>query len=185
MAVAPLTPNEQAELNRLLEENAEIKERIRIINEKIALATGSERDDLEAMAQTEKIRLRLQGDSVKELQKRQQFLDYEQDAMQSLASMSHGALKVLQKQTAGGNTLFSLTAKIIQRKEAELQLETNLNNWSKVFGGNYSAQVFDGLNEFNVWIPEEFKKFWYKSFNYTIKTYNSHWPDVYPSSDCY
>ena len=41
MAVAPLTPNEQEELNRLLEENAEIKERIRIINEKIALATGS------------------------------------------------------------------------------------------------------------------------------------------------
>ena len=52
MAVAPLTPNEQEELNRLLEENAEIKERIRVINEKIALATGSERDDLEAMAQT-------------------------------------------------------------------------------------------------------------------------------------
>ena len=74
MAVAPLTPNEQEELNRLLEENAEIKERIRIINEKIALATGSERDDLEAMAQTEKIRLRLQGDSVKELKKREKFL---------------------------------------------------------------------------------------------------------------
>ena len=123
MAVAPLTPNEQAELNRLLEENAEIKERIRIINEKIALATGSERDDLEAMAQTEKIRLRLQSDSAKELKKRQKFLEEEESSMESLASMSHGALKVLQKQTAGGNTLFSLTAKILQRKEAELQLE--------------------------------------------------------------
>ena len=78
MAVAPLTPNEQEELNRLLEENAEIKERIRILNEKIALATGSERDDLEAMAQTEKIRLRLQTDSAKELKKRQKFLEDEE-----------------------------------------------------------------------------------------------------------
>ena len=46
---APLTPAEQAELNRLLEENAEIKERIRVINEKIATAQGSEKDDLERM----------------------------------------------------------------------------------------------------------------------------------------
>ena len=123
MAVAPLTPNEQAELNRLLEENAEIKERIRILNEKIALATGSERDDLEAMAQTEKIRLRLQTDSAKELKKRQKFLEDEESSMESLASMSHGALKVLQKQASGANTLASLTNKILERKEAELQLE--------------------------------------------------------------
>lgn len=123
MAVAPLTPNEQAELNRLLEENAEIKERIRVINEKIALATGSERDDLEAMAQTEKIRLRLQTDSAKELKKRQKFLEDEEASMESLASMSHGALKVLQKQASGANTLASLTNKILERKEAELQLE--------------------------------------------------------------
>ena len=98
MAVAPLTPNEQEELNRLLEENAEIKERIRVINEKIALATGSERDDLEAMAQTEKIRLRLQSDSVKGLKKRQEFLDYEESALSSLANMSSGTLYVLKKQ---------------------------------------------------------------------------------------
>ena len=123
MAVAPLTPNEQAELNRLLEENVEIKERIRILNEKIALATGSERDDLEAMAQTEKIRLRLQTDSAKELKKRQKFLEDEEASMESLASMSHGALKVLQKQASGANTLASLTNKILERKEAELQLE--------------------------------------------------------------
>ena len=64
-------------------------------------------------------------------------------------------------------------------------LETNVNNWSKVFGGNYINQVFDGINEFSVWTPEEYKNFWCKAFNYQIKRYNSHWPDVYPSSDCY
>ena len=123
MAVAPLTPADQAELNRLLEENAEIKERIRIINEKIALATGSERDELEGMVQTEKIRLRLQTDSAKGLKKRQEYLDYEESSLTSLANMSKGALSVLKKQTAGANTLSSLTATILARKEAELQLE--------------------------------------------------------------
>ena len=120
---APLTPGEQAELNRLLEENAEIKERIRIINEKIALATGSERDELENMGKTEKIRLRLQTDSAKGLKKRQEYLDYEESSLTSLANMSKGALSVLKKQTVGANTLSSLTAKILERKEAELQLE--------------------------------------------------------------
>jgi hypothetical protein len=123
MAVAPLTPADQAELNRLLEENAEIKERIRIINEKIALATGSERDELEGMVQTEKIRLRLQTDSAKGLKKRQEYLDYEESSLTSLANMSKGALSVLKKQTVGANTLSSLTATILARKEAELQLE--------------------------------------------------------------
>lgn len=123
MAIAPLTPNEQAELNRLLEENAQISDRIRIINEKIALAVGSERDELEAMMEQEKIRLRLQQDSAKELKKRQEYLDYEETTLSSLASMSHSALGVLKKQTIGANTLSSLTAKILERKEAELQLE--------------------------------------------------------------
>ena len=123
MAVSPLTPNEQAELNRLLEENAEIKERIRVINEKIATATGSERADLERIMASEKNRLLMQADSAKQLKRRQKFLEDEEASMESLASMSHGALKVLQKQASGANTLASLTNKILERKEAELQLE--------------------------------------------------------------
>ena len=75
MAVAPLTPAEQAELNRLLEENAEIKERIRILNEKIATAQGREKEELESMMASEKLRLRLQTDYTKGLKKRQEFLE--------------------------------------------------------------------------------------------------------------
>ena len=123
MAVAPLTPNEQEELNRLLEENAEIKERIRIINEKIALATGSERDDLEAMAQTEKIRLRLQTDSVKEFKKRQKFLDEEKSITAQIVNLSHGANKVLNRQNTQYNSIASISAEIIKRKEEELSLD--------------------------------------------------------------
>jgi len=123
MAVAPLTPNEQAELNRLLEENAEIKERIRIINEKIALATGSERDDLEAMAQTEKIRLRLQGDSVKELQKREKFLEEEESITKRILNISGGANKVLNRQNTQYSSIASISAEIIKRKEEELSLD--------------------------------------------------------------
>jgi hypothetical protein len=123
MAVAPLTPNEQAELNRLLEENAEIKERIRIINEKIALATGSERDDLEAMAQTEKIRLRLQTDSVKEFKKRQKFLDEEKSITAQIVNLSHGANKVLNRHNTQYSSIASISAEIIKRKEEELSLD--------------------------------------------------------------
>jgi len=123
MAVAPLTPNEQEELNRLLEENAEIKERIRVINEKIALATGSERDDLEAMAQTEKIRLRLQSDSVKELKKREKFLDEEKSITAQIVNLSHGANKVLNRQNTQYSSIASISAEIIKRKEEELSLD--------------------------------------------------------------
>jgi len=123
MAVAPLTPNEQAELNRLLEENAEIKERIRVINEKIALATGSERDDLEAMAQTEKIRLRLQGDSAKELQKREKFHEEEESITKRILNISGGANKVLNRQNTQYSSIASISAEIIKRKEEELSLD--------------------------------------------------------------
>ena len=75
MAVKPLTPAEQAEMNRLLEENAQIAERIRIINEKIATAVGSERQQLEDMMEQEEIRLKLQKQSVTQYEKRQQYLD--------------------------------------------------------------------------------------------------------------
>ena len=83
MAVAPLTPAEQAELNRLLEENAEIKERIRILNEKIATAQGREKEELESMMASEKLRLRMQTDYTKGLKKRQEFLDYEESTLSS------------------------------------------------------------------------------------------------------
>ena len=123
MAVAPLTPNEQEELNRLLEENAEIKERIRVINEKIALATGSERDDLEAMAQTEKIRLRLQSDSVKELKKREKFLEEEESITRQILNISNGANRVLNRQNSQYSSIASISAEIIKRKEQELSLD--------------------------------------------------------------
>jgi transcriptional regulator with XRE-family HTH domain len=131
MAVAPLTPSEQAELNRLLEENAQISERIRIINEKIALAVGSEREELEDMMEQEKIRLRLQKESAKEYEKRQEYLDYEQDALESLASMSHGALKTLKAQTVGGNLLSSITARTIAMKEAEINMDEDARKASE------------------------------------------------------
>jgi chromosome segregation ATPase len=131
MAVAPLTPSEQSELNRLLEENAQISDRIRIINEKIALAVCSEREELEDMMEQEKIRLRLQKESAKEYEKRKQYLDYEESALESLASMSHGALKTLKAQTAGGNLLSSITARTIAMKEAEISMDEDARKASE------------------------------------------------------
>ncbi len=123
MAVKPLTPAEQAELNRLLEENAQISERIRIINEKIATAVGSEKQQLEDMMEQEKIRLKLQKDSVKEYQKRQEFLDYEEEKLSSLANLSAKAKKEIQAQSKGNLAIASTTNMIVAMKKREVNLE--------------------------------------------------------------
>ena len=61
-------------------------------------------------------------------------------------------------------------------------LVTNLNNWSKVFGNDYSTKVFEGVVQFNIYTPKEYKKIWCTQTGQ--RTYNSHWPDIFPSSDC-
>jgi len=131
MAVAPLTPAEQAELNRLLEENAEIKERIRVINEKIATAQGSEKDDLERMIAIEKIRLQAQTASAKELQKRQKFLEEEESITKRILNISDGANKVLNRQNTQYSSIASISAEIIKRKEEELSLDGDALKQSK------------------------------------------------------
>ena len=131
MAVAPLTPNEQAELNRLLEENAEIKERIRVINEKIATAQGSEKDDLERMIAIEKIRLQAQTASAKELQKRQKFLEEEESITKRILNISDGANKVLNRHNTQYSSIASISAEIIKRKEEELALDGDALKQSK------------------------------------------------------
>jgi hypothetical protein len=131
MAVAPLTPAEQAELNRLLEENAEIKERIRVINEKIATAQGSEKDDLERMIAIEKIRLQAQTASAKELQKRQKFLEEEESITKRILNISDGANKVLNRHNTQYSSIASISAEIIKRKEEELALDGDALKQSK------------------------------------------------------
>lgn len=123
MAVKPLTPAEQAELNRLLEENLQIAERIRIVNEKIATAVGSEREQLEDMMEQEQLRLKLQKESVKEYQKRQDFLDYEEEVLESITSLSKESLRHI-KGTAKESSVFASTAtRIVSMKKAELKLD--------------------------------------------------------------
>ena len=131
MAVAPLTPAEQAELNRLLEENAEIKERIRVINEKIATAQGSEKDDLERMMANEKIRLQAQTDYAKGLQKRQKFLEEEESITKRILNISDGANKVLNRHNTQYSSIASISAEIIKRKEEELALDGDALKQSK------------------------------------------------------
>jgi len=121
--VRPLTPAEQADLNRLLEENAQISERIRTINEKIATAVGSERQQLEDMMEQEKIRLKLQNDSVIQYQKRKEFIKYEEDALESIASLTQSTRKIIDGQYTTTSSLASVTQRMIQMKRAEVGLE--------------------------------------------------------------
>jgi hypothetical protein len=131
MAVAPLTPAEQAELNRLLEENAEIKERIRVINEKIATATDAERAQLENMMRVEKDRLKVQSDSAKALQKREKFLEEEESITKRILNISDGANRVLNRQNTQYSSISSISAEIIKRKEEELSLDGDALKQSK------------------------------------------------------
>ena len=123
MAIKPLTPAEQSELNRLLEENAEIQERIRKINEKIATATDGERRQLEDMMKMEKDRLKVQTDVTKSYQKRKEYLDYEKDSLESIASLSKATKRVIDGQFTTESSLASVTQRVIKMKQAEVNLE--------------------------------------------------------------
>lgn len=122
-AVRPLTPAEQSELNRLLEENAQISERIQKINEKIATAVGGERRQLEDMMQMEKDRLKSQTEAAKTYQKRKDFLDYEEEKLSSLANLTQRARKEINGQTQGNLRLASTTRTIVAMKKQEMSLE--------------------------------------------------------------
>ena len=123
MAVRPLTPAEQSELNRLLEENAQISERIQKINEKMATATGGERRQLEDMMRMEKDRLKVQTDITKSYQKRKEYLDYEKDAYESMASLGKDIRKQIDGQLTGTSSIASVTNMVVKMKKQELNLE--------------------------------------------------------------
>ncbi len=122
-AIRPLTPAEQAEMNRLLEENAQIAERIRIINEKIATAVGSERQQLEDMMEQEEIRLKLQKQSVTQYEKRKSYLDYEEQTLESLSALSKNSLKQLQGTAKQNSIISSITSNLVSMKKSEVNLE--------------------------------------------------------------
>jgi transcriptional regulator with XRE-family HTH domain len=123
MAIKPLTPGEQAEMNRLLEENAQISERIQKINEKIATATGGERRQLEDMIKMEKDRLKVQTDTTKSYQKRKEYLDYEKGAYQSMASLGKNVRKEIDGQLTGTSSIASVTNMVVKMKRQELNLD--------------------------------------------------------------
>ena len=123
MAIKPLTPAEQSELNRLLEENAEIQERIRKINEKMATATDGERRQLEDMMKMEKARLKVQTDTTKAYQKRKEYLDYEKNSLESIASLSKSTKRIIDGKFTTESSLASVTQRVIKMKQAEVNLE--------------------------------------------------------------
>jgi hypothetical protein len=123
MAIANLTPDQQAELNSLLEQNAEIKKRILNIQEKLLSATGSERQELESSLTSAKTMLGYQTESVKQLQKQKEAYEYQEKTLSSIASMSKDALHSLKAQKINANLLASVGQMTIKMKQAEINLE--------------------------------------------------------------
>lgn len=58
---------------------------------------------------------------------------------------------------------------------------STVDNLAKIFGGHMFNKTLNGIKDFNMWTPEQYKKYWCKETG--AKTYNSHWPNI-PSSDC-
>ena len=61
-------------------------------------------------------------------------------------------------------------------------ITTTADNLAKVFGGQMFNKTLNGIRDFNMWTPEQWKKYVCKETG--SKTYNSHWPKSFPSSDC-
>ena len=123
MAITNLTPDQQEELNSLLEQNAEIKKRILNIQEKLLSATGSERQELESSLASSKTMLGYQTASVKQLQKQKEAYEYQEKTLSSLASMSKDALHSLKAQKINANLLANVGQMTIKMKQAEINLE--------------------------------------------------------------
>jgi hypothetical protein len=71
----------------------------------------------------EKDRLKSQSETTKAYQKRQEFLDYEENALESIASLSKATKKIIDGKFTTESSLASVTQRVIKMKQAEVNLE--------------------------------------------------------------
>ena len=75
------------------------------------------------MMKMEKDRLKVQTDVTKSYQKRKEYLDYEKDSLESIASLSKATKRVIDGQFTTESSLASVTQRVIKMKQAEVNLE--------------------------------------------------------------
>lgn len=121
MAVNPnITPQEQEELNGLLEKEALTRERIAEINKKAATAQGKEKQRLENAINQEKIRLKNGAQRITQLKKIQEGNEYEETTLKSIGGLNSHIKKQIDGKVQGTSTLGNVTNMLLNLKKEEI-----------------------------------------------------------------
>ena len=120
MAVNEITPEQQQELNVLLEKEALIRERIAEINKRVATAQGKEKQRLENAINQENIRLKNGAQRIAQLKKLQEAAQYEETIFKSISGVNEHIKKQINGQTTNTQTLGNVTAMLVRLKKEEV-----------------------------------------------------------------
>ena len=118
-----LTPQEQQELNDLLQEESRIRERIAAQNVKAATAGADERKRLEKRIEKEKESLKLQAERISKLKKIQEANEYEEKTYKSIASLSKTAKAEINGRLGIAGSIESISVSLVKLKEKEVKSE--------------------------------------------------------------
>ena len=118
-----LTPQEQQELNDLLQEESRIRERIAAQNVKAATAGADERKRLEKRIEKEEESLKLQAERISKLKKIQEANEYEEKTYKSIASLSKTAKAEINGRLGIAGSIESISVSLVKLKEKEVKSE--------------------------------------------------------------
>ena len=116
-----LTPQEQQELNDLLQEESRIRERIAAQNVKAATAGADERKRLEKRIEKEEESLKLQTERISKLKKIQEANEYEEKTYKSIASLSKTAKAEINGRLGIAGSIESISVSLVKLKEKEVK----------------------------------------------------------------
>jgi hypothetical protein len=115
-----LTPQEQQELNGLLEKEALTRERIAEINKRAATAQGKEKQRLENAINQENIRLKNGAQRIAQLKKLNEASEYEETTLKSIGGLNHHIKKQIDGKVKGTGTLAAVSSRLIDLKKEEI-----------------------------------------------------------------
>jgi tRNA-binding EMAP/Myf-like protein len=115
-----LTPDQQRELNSLLEKEVSTRERIAEINKRIATAVGQERQNLQNLINQERQRITNNAQRIAQLKKIKEGAEYEEKIFQSISGINEHIKKQISGQTTSTNTLANVTTMLVNLKKDEM-----------------------------------------------------------------
>ena len=115
-----LTPQEQEELNVLLEKEALIRERIAEQNKKAATAQGKEKQRLENAINQENIRLKNNAQRITQLKKLNEAYEYEENIFKSISGVNEHIKKQINGQAANTQSLANVSTILVNLKKEEV-----------------------------------------------------------------